>query len=497
MKRYLTTPIYYASGAPHLGHSYTTFLADCFKRWYRLLGDDVLLITGTDEHGQKIERSALARGVPVEDFVEARSRDFRRLWRELDIDIDRFQRTTSEAHKKVAKDVWRRLQANGDIYAGRYEGLYCVDCEQYFTGGDECTVHRRPLETFSEPSWFFRLGAYRDRLIAHIRAHPDFIRPRERRNEVMSLLEGNVLNDLSISRTSTRWGVQIPGDESRVMYVWIDALATYLSALGAPDSRDTLAYWPEAIHFIGKDILVFHAIYWPAFLMSARLPLPRSIIVNGWLTVEGRKIAKSDPTTNIDPVELAKRVSSDGLRWYFLKGVSLGQDVDFNRANLVRLVNADLANNLGNLVGRFVALAQRCFGEDFEVSPYVRCEADRALLEALGRNADVIEHAMAAANPARGARTFMRAAAAVNAYFQEQEPWRLEDRDRQITVLGVVYQALCDLTVLGRCFVPSVCTRVRRILYLPPVPAWGDTRRQCTRVRTRPADPVFPRVDPF
>ncbi len=495
MKRYLTTPIYYANGAPHLGHVYTTLVADCYRHYYRLADDDVMLITGTDEHGQKIERTALARGIPIDAFVRERSDEFRRTWRALGIGFDRFERTTGDAHKMVARAFWQKLAERGDIYKGRYDGLYCVECEQYFASGDECPVHRRPLELFSEPTWFFRLSAYRERLIEYIRSHAEFIRPAPRRNEVLSLLENDVLNDLSISRTSTRWGVPVPGDDEHVMYVWIDALVSYLSALGDLDSVAVNEYWPGAIHFIGKDILVFHGIYWPAFLMSAGLPLPESIIVNGWLTVEGRKISKSDPRTIVDPVTVAQTVGNDGLRLYFLKTVTFGRDLDFDRTHLVRSLNADLANNLGNLVSRFIALVEKHFPGGFECSAASLAPGDRGLLNKLRESATTIENAMAGVGVAQAARCFIDSAAAINAYIQEKEPWRIDDPERLRTVLWVVHQALSDLTVLGWCFVPRIMKTVREGLGLTGTPRWSDIGvfRRNVRVSRIPA--VFPRIE--
>lgn len=494
MKRYLTTPIYYANGAPHLGHAYTTFVADCYKRFYGLKGDDVLLISGTDEHGQKIERAAAAAGADLEHFVNERSAEFQRLWHSLNIGIDKFDRTTQAHHKAVATAFWQKLADRGDVYLDKYEGLYCVECEQYFTSGDACPVHRRPLERFAEPSWFFRLSAWRDRLIDYIEAHPRFILPEARRNEVLGVLRADALNDLSISRTSTRWGVPVPGDSRHVMYVWIDALVTYLSALGDLESERLRQYWPGAIHFIGKDILIFHGVYWPAFLMSAGLPLPESIIVNGWLTVEGRKISKSDPGTVVDPVALTQVIGNDGLRYCLLKTVTLGHDVDFSRRHVVRLLNADLANNLGNLVSRFIRLVERRCpqGFDFEID---ELPGDGAgLLSRIRESASEIERAMAAGDPARAARCFIGACGAVNTWIQQAEPWALTSEERLRGALWVIYQALSDVTILGWCFVPETMGRVRDGLCLG-APAWDDIGVYNTRVRVRDVGPVFPRID--
>ncbi len=497
MNRYLTTPIYYASGAPHLGHAYTTLVADCYQRYYQLRGDDVRLVTGTDEHGQKIERIAAETGTSPRQLVDARSAEFRHLWASLGIQVDRFQRTTDALHQQVVLQLWRRLMDAGDLYRGRYEGLYCVGCEQYFTEGDVCPVHRKPLEQFSEVCWFFRLSRYADALIEHIESHPEFILPVARRNEVLAFLRASPLRDLSVSRTSTAWGIPVPEDVGHVLYVWIDALTTYLSALcddGDVDLDDprVLAWWREATHFIGKDILTFHAVYWPAILLSARLPLPRRLIVNGWLTVEGRKIAKSDPGTIVDPLDLTDQVGRDGLRHYFLRAVSLGQDVDFHRDHLVRVVNADLANNLGNLVSRFVALSQKCFGGEWQHdTPLI--EADRDLLNLVSAAAESYPSGFNAGNPAQSARLFVDAAAAVNRYTQQQAPWQLADKARVATVLWTIHQALADLTILAAPFVPETAAAIRTVLRLPAAD-WALLGTRPAAVRTQPTQPVYRRV---
>jgi len=278
MNTCITTPIYYASGAPHLGHAYTTLIADCYRRFYQLNGDRVFLLTGTDEHGQKIERVAAKAGQSPTAFVAERSEEFRRLWVDLEVEIDEFSRTTSADHVAFVLNFWDRLQKAGDLYKGNYEGLYCVDCEQYFTSGDSCPVHRTPLEEFREESWFFRLSRYQQRLITHIEDNPEFILPLARRNEVLAFLKDAELRDLSVSRRSVNWGIGVPGDPEHVIYVWVDALLTYLSGLSALSASSALSGLPEnshdvsstgvdqLIHFIGKDILIFHAVYWPALL---------------------------------------------------------------------------------------------------------------------------------------------------------------------------------------------------------------------------------------
>jgi methionyl-tRNA synthetase len=496
MYKYLTTPIYYASGTPHLGHAYTTLLANCYRNYHELNQNQVKLITGTDEHGQKIERTARANATSPAQFAADRSSEFRALWQTLGISIDGFVRTTDQRHKQTVLTFWDRLLKNGDIYLGQYSGLYCVDCEQYFSSGDDCPIHRKPLENLSEESYFFRLSRYQDQLIQHIQTHDNFILPQERRNEVLSLLKNNELHDLSVSRTSTDWGIPVPGDSGHVIYVWIDALVSYLSALGTTSFNE---YWANTTHFIGKDILVFHGIYWPALLLAAGYPLPTSLVVNGWLTVEGRKISKSDPETIVDPVELANLVSSDGLKYYFLKGVSFGLDVNFSKEHLYQLLNADLSNNVGNLVNRFISLVASGFDGHIGVNEYQLTQEDLSLLEKVESNTARWQKGLEIGSVHIAARCFSDLSASVNAYLQHQEPWNLLKQDRQSdrvkAILLVVHSVLVSLTVLGYPFVPDTVRKIREGLCIPGTPAIDEIGKFRTSIRTRKIEPVFPRLE--
>jgi len=494
MKQYLTTPIYYASGSPHLGHAYTTFVADCYKRYYRVRGHDVILTSGTDEHGQKIERTAQQCGQPIDSFINKRSNEFRHLWQKLDIELDVFERTTAASHKDLVIDLWQRIADNGDIYKSHYEGLYCVDCEQYFTAGDDCPVHRKPLENFSEQSYFFCLSRYQQKLIDHIEANPDFIVPESRRNEVLSFLKNNELHDLSISRTSTRWGVEVPGDSDHVIYVWLDALAAYLSALGPLGSVKFEQYWPNTTHFIGKDILLFHAVYWPAFLWSAGLDLPRRLVVNGWLTVEGRKISKSDPDTIVDPLSLIDSISSDGLKYYFLKTVRLGQDLDFQQSHLVELLNADLANNVGNLFSRFVKLFAKHFPQGLAQDPLKLSAANNELRLAVGEKADAFEQAIENYEVSLAARIFIDTAGLINASIQQSEPWKIDDKFELSEYLWTLHHCLADLTILGASFVPELIEKARTSLNLGKNATWQDLGCNSSEVSVGSIDALFPRI---
>jgi methionyl-tRNA synthetase len=491
MKKYITTPIYYASGSPHLGHTYTTLVATCLRRYAEMADHEVLLASGTDEHGQKIEQTAARAGVPLLKFVEDRSNEFASLWKSLALPVDLFARTTEEHHQSVAVDLWQRMSANGDIDKGHYEGLYCVECEQYFTSGEICPIHRVPLQQFAEESYFFRLSAYQQRLIDHIRSHQSFIVPPARRNEVLALLTENTLRDLSISRTSTTWGIPVPGDEAHVMYVWIDALATYLSALGSLDSEQFAEYWPNTVHCIGKDILTFHAVYWPAILWSAGLTLPDSIVVNGWLTVEGRKIAKSDPTTIVDPVSLADCVTVDGLQHYFMKSVNLGHDLDFRRDILIDVVNTDLANTLGNLYARYAGLMERLYPNGF----VVEARPNSRLLDEVAALVDQYVRDMESFSLTQASKCFLRIANLVNKDIQDVEPWRLPEGEAVKQYLACLHHVLRDLAILGEPFVPVLMQKARRLLGGPQVPRLADIGVWQRRVYTAESEVIFPRVE--
>ena len=494
MKQYLTTPIYYASGSPHLGHAYTTFVADCYKRYCKLRGDDVLLTSGTDEHGQKIERTAEQAEESILSFVDSRSDEFLNLWKNLDIDLDRFERTTSPTHKELVIGLWQQIGARGDIYKGHYEGLYCVGCEQYFTAGDRCPVHRKPLEKFSEESYFFRLSAYQQRLIDHIESNPEFIVPGSRRNEVLSFLKNGELHDLSISRTSTSWGIGVPDDPGHVIYVWLDALAAYLSALGGLEGEKLKNYWPNSIHFVGKDILIFHAVYWPAILWSAGLALPKQIVVNGWLTVEGQKISKSDPETIVDPLSLSDLVGRDGLKYYFLKSVSLGQDLDFKRSHLIDLLNADLANNLGNLFSRYIKLFLKHFPRGLRYSTGNITVVNKNLLQSIRDNTNRFTAAFEKFDLSLAARLFIETAALLNADIQQREPWKIADRDELAQYLWTLHHCLAELTILGASFVPELTARARVALKIEAEPAWTELGHRQQFVSVQSIEPLFPRI---
>jgi methionyl-tRNA synthetase len=356
---YITTPIYYVNDVPHIGHAYTTVAADVVARYQRLLGREVFFLTGTDEHGMKIEKTADQRGMTPQELVDEVVERFQHLWKLLNISHDDFIRTTEERHARAVTTFFQKVQKNGDIYLGTYEDWYCIPCETFWTANQldsgNCPECGRPAEKVKEKSYFFRMSRYRGQLLAHIEAHPEFIQPTSKRNEILSFIKEE-LRDLSISRTSFSWGIPVPGDEKHVIYVWFDALINYLTAAGYPDDEKRFSrLWPADIHLIGKDILRFHAVYWPTFLFAAGLPLPHKVFAHGWWTVEGEKMSKSRGNV-VDPVAIADEYGVDPFRYFLLREVPFGLDGDFSRSAMKGRLNSDLANDLGNLFSRSISM---------------------------------------------------------------------------------------------------------------------------------------------
>ncbi len=364
-KNYITTPIYYVNGEAHIGHAYTTFIADALARHSRLLGNETYFLTGTDEHGQKIEESAAKQNKPTQQFADEISALFRNLWDEFDISYDQFIRTTDEAHKRGVQAAFEKMVAKGDIYKDFYEGNYCVSCETFFPesqlmDGGCCPDCGRPTTIVKEESYFFRLSKYEKPLMEYYEAHPEFILPKSRRNEVMSFVRGG-LNDLSVTRTSFSWGVHLPvslNEPKHVMYVWLDALMNYITALGYGNDEAKMGFWPANVQLVGKDILRFHAIYWPAFLMSLDLPLPKHIGAHGWWTRDGEKMSKSKGNV-VDPREVAKHYGVENFRYFMMREVPFGQDGDFSQRALIDRMNSDLSNDLGNLLNRIIGMSEK------------------------------------------------------------------------------------------------------------------------------------------
>jgi len=513
---YVTTPIYYVNDEPHLGHMYTTIAADVLARHQRLSGRDVFFLTGVDEHGQKVQQAAEARGIQPIELADQVVERYQSLWPELEISNDDFIRTSSERHKAGVQAMWRRLENAGTIYKDFYEDWYCVPCEAYWTetqlkdagclesGGSEsmhCPDCKRAVEKIQEESYFFRLSAFQDRLVEHIEANPDFIAPASRRNEVLSFVESG-LRDLSISRTTFSWGVPVPGDEKHVIYVWIDALTNYLSALGFPEQEEP-KYWPADVHLIGKDILRFHAVYWPAMLMAAGLPLPKRIYAHGWWTVEGEKMSKSKGNA-LRPAELLEQYDADILRYFLLREVPFGQDGDFSFTALKQRYNSELANDVGNLLNRSLSMLKKYRGGVLGTVAEEQ-ECDRALIadvEAMQREvADCMDR-----------QAFHLALDRINAmvrhgnrYVEDNAPWALAKQGNDARLDTVLYHLVETLRLVALQlipFMPGKMTEMLSQILDRPVQAdefsfsadggWGllEAGHQC-----RKPEPLFPRMD--
>ncbi len=468
---FVTTPIYYVNDLPHLGHAYTTVACDALARFMRLDGRRVKFLTGTDEHGQKVEQSARTAGISAQQFADRISAKFREVTALLDISNDDFIRTTEPRHTLAVHAIWRELESRGEIYLGRFSGWYSVRDEAFYDEG-ELVDGKAPtgaeVEWLEEENYFFRLSAWRDRLLAYYEDNPDAVAPRSRRNEVISFVKSG-LNDLSISRTSFSWGIPVPGDPRHVIYVWLDALTNYITALGYPrsDNPDFTMFWPEVLHVVGKDILRFHSVYWPAFLMAAGLEPPRRVFATGWWTVEGQKMSKSLGNA-VAPKELVDTYGVDPLRYFLLRDLPFGSDGDFSHRAVVGRLNGDLANDFGNLAQRvLVMIARDC---DARVpQPGDFADSDRALLAAAGHLLDAVRKLVSEQTLHLALEAIWRVVAEANRYVDEQAPWALRRSDpaRMRTVLFTLAETIRHLAILVQPFVPKSATRLLDQLAVP------------------------------
>ncbi|MBL8682886.1 MAG: methionine--tRNA ligase [Myxococcales bacterium] len=474
---YVTTPIYYVNDAPHLGTAYTTVAADAFARQRSLRGMETRFLTGTDEHGLKIDRSARELGLEPQAFVDQISSKFRDAWPKLLCEPSDFIRTTEPRHKKVAQDLWERCRANGDIFEGEHEGWYCVSCEQFYPEKDLteeklCPIHKRAVEWTKETGYFFRLSRYQDKLLEHYEKHPEFVQPEGRRNEVISFVKEG-LKDLSISRTTFQWGIPVPNDPKHVMYVWFDALTNYLSAVsGGPEKR----FWPPTLQLVGKDIVRFHAIYWPAFLLSAGFgadELPKTVFAHGFLTINGQKMGKSLRNT-VEPVRLAEYFGAGEVRYFLLREVALGQDGDFSHKKLISRIRADLAATLGNLLNRTLPFAVKHFdGAVPKPSAELDTDRERALRAKTRSLVDDAAAAWDALEPHRALECAIALAMECNGYFDARAPWSLAKdparKDELATVIYHVLEVLRVCSVLLWAALPDKCDALRAQLGLDPL----------------------------
>jgi methionyl-tRNA synthetase len=498
-KAYITTPIFYPSGDPHLGHFYTSIAADVYARFKRLDGYDVKFLTGTDEHGLKLQRKAEEAGLSPQAYVDEMSEKFRALIPMADLSNDDFIRTTESRHYKSAQALWQALDANGYIYKNTYSGWYCVPDEAYYDeteltegpDGQKIAPSGHPVEWMEEESYFFKLSAFADRLLELYASQPDFVQPDSRRNEVVSFVKSG-LEDISISRTTFDWGIPVPGDKQHVMYVWVDALTNYITADGYPGK---LSYWP-ARHLVGKDILRFHAVYWPAMLMGAGVEVPRQVFAHGWWTSEGKKMSKSFGNV-VDPKEVTDEFGADAVRYFLLREVSFGQDGDFSRQRLIDRVNTELANDLGNLFQRVLSMVQKnCEGR---VPPLQEMKPEdedffKTTIEGVERVREAIDHMVFH----RGLEALWEVIGAGNKYIDATRPWELKKSDpaRMAHVLRVLMEGLRVISLLVMPFMPKSGKALQAQLALELTPLVNLAVPGLTEGKNLPPPTgIFPRVE--